>query len=105
MQYRISIDPGLEISASEFAAAWNAGQYAGNAPAEVDETTHDTFLSPEITVAVITAAMSIPTAVISTFISEYLKKKFLDKEAPKVSVMTINTPDGKPVIIIKQEMQ
>lgn len=102
MQYRLALDPQLELSAPEFAEAWNASQYAENAPAVVDKVPKESFLSPEITVALITAAVSIPTTVIATFVSEYLKKKFIEKDAPNVTVTSINTPDGQPVLIIKQ---
>ena len=33
MQYRIALVPQLEVSASEFAAAWNTSHYAADAPA------------------------------------------------------------------------
>ena len=103
MQYRIALDPKLNISATELAEAWNAGSYADQAPAAVDDMAGQTFLSPEITVVLLTAAISIPTTVIATFISEYLKKKFIDREPPKTTVTTISTPDGEPVWIVKQE--
>ena len=102
MQYRVALDPHLEVSAAEFAAAWNASQYAAKAPATVSDVSGETFLSPEITVALITAAVSIPATVMATFVSEYLKKKFIDKDTPKVTVTTIETPEGEPVWIIKQ---
>jgi hypothetical protein len=102
MQYRIALDPQLGLSAAEFADAWNASQYAEDAPAVVDEVSRESFLSPEITVALITAAISIPTTVIANFVSEYLKKKFIEKNAPKVTVTTISTPDRQPVWIIRQ---
>lgn len=102
MQYRIALDPKLELFASEFAAAWNGEPPLDDAPAAVDEVPTASFLSPDITVALITAAVSIPTTVIATFISDYLKKKFIEKDTPKVTVTTISTPDGQPVWIIKQ---
>lgn len=59
-------------------------------------------MSPEITIALITAAVSIPTTVIATFVSDYLKKKFIEKDTPKVTMTTINTPDGRPIWIIQR---
>lgn len=103
MHYRIAVDPQLNISAAELAAAWNAGSYAAGAPAAVDDMAGQTFLSPEITVALITAAVSIPTTVIATFISDYLKQKYIDPDSPKVTITTISTPAGEPVWIVKQE--
>jgi hypothetical protein len=102
MQYRIALDPQLELSAAEFAATWNANPPVEDAPAVVDEVSGESFLTPEITVALITAAVSIPTTVIANFVSEYLKKKFIEKKTQKVTVTTITTPDGQPVWIIKQ---
>ena len=102
MQYRVALDPQLELPAAEFAAAWNASPYAADAPAVVADASRESFLSPEITITLITAAVSIPTTVIATFVSEYLKKKFIEKEAAKVTVTTINTPDGQPVWIIRR---
>jgi len=37
MQYRVALDPQLELSATEFAAAWNVSEHAADAPAVVDE--------------------------------------------------------------------
>lgn len=101
MQYLIALDPQLELPAGEFAEAWNASSNAKDAPASVDVISKESFISPELTVALISAAVSIPTTIIATFISECLKKKYLDK-APKVTVTTITTPDGTPVWIVKQ---
>jgi hypothetical protein len=103
MQYLIALDPQLNLSAAEFAAAWNAGEHVAAGTASVSEVPPESFLSPEVTVALIAAAAYIPTTVIANFISEYLKKKFIDKDKPKVTVTTISTPDGQPVLIIKQE--
>jgi hypothetical protein len=102
MQYRIALDPQIELLATEFVAAWNASPSAKNAPAIVDNISGQSFLSPDITLVLITAAAAIPTTVLSTFISDYLKKKFINKDAPKVTVTTISTPDGEPVLIIKK---
>ena len=102
MQYRIALDPKIEVSAAEFVAAWNASPSAQNAPAIVDNISRGSFLAPEIALVLITAAVTIPTAVISTFISDYLKKKFINKDALKVTVTTISTPDREPVLIIKK---
>ncbi len=102
MQYRVALAPQLELSASEFVAAWNTSQHAEGAPAVVDEVLRESFLSPETTVALITVAVTIPATVIASFVSEYLKKKFIEREPPKVTVTTISAPDGQPVWIVKQ---
>ena len=102
MQQRIALDPKLGLSAAEIAAAWNSSQ-AENGEATVDSAPPGTFLSPEMTIVLVTAAVSIPTTVVATFISEYLKEKFIDKDPPKVTVTTISAPEGQPVWIVTQE--
>ena len=101
MNYRIAIDPQLGLSAVEFTDAWNASQYNEDALAVVKSDSRESFLSPEITVVLIAAAVSIPASVISNLVTEVLKKKFLEKKPPKVSVTTTTTPEGQPVLIIK----
>ena len=96
MQYLVALDPQLGLAAAEFVAAWNASDQAATGTAAVDESPQQSFLPIEITVALITAAVSIPTGVIATFVSEYLKHKFIEKDEPKVTVTTISTPDGRP---------
>jgi len=103
MGYLVALDPQLGVSATEFVAAWNASEHAGDAPASVSEAPPASFLAPEVTVALITAAASIPATVIADFVSEYLKHKFIEKDEPKVTVTTISAPDGQPVLIVKQE--
>jgi hypothetical protein len=103
MQYLVALDPQLELSAAEFVAAWNASDHAAAGTAAVDESGKKSFLPLEVTVALITTAASIPATVIATFVADYLKHKFIDKDEPKVTVTTISTPEGQPVWIIKQE--
>ena len=103
MPYLVALDPHLDLPADEFVAAWNSSDQAAHGPASLAEEARHTFLTPEVTMVLIAAAVSIPTTVIASFISEYLKKKFIDKAAPKVTVTTVSTPEGQPVWIIKQE--
>lgn len=103
MQHLVALDPKLGLSAAEFVEAWNTSDHAPESTASVDEAPRESFLTPELTVALITVAVSIPATVVVNFVSEYLKKKFIDKDEPKVTVTTIQTPDGQPVWIIKQE--
>jgi len=105
MQYRLAFDPNLELSAAEFVAAWNAGQHAAGAPAALGKVSGESFMSPELSVAIaiITTAASIPAAIVTNVVSAYLKKKYIDKASPKVTVTTISAADGEPLWIIKQE--
>ena len=102
MQYRIAFDPKLGLSAPEFVEAWNTSSSNEDASAEVNENSIESFLSPEISIALITVAVSIPATVIANFVSELLKKKFIEKDSPKVLTTSINTPDGEPLLIIKR---
>lgn len=103
MQYLVAFDPQLGLSAAEFVSAWNAGEGAAAGAAAVSQAPRETFLGPEATVALISAAASIPATVIATFVSEYLKKKFIAKDPPRVSVTTFTAPDGTPLLVVKQE--
>ena len=103
MQYRVAIDPQLGLSAAEFVQAWNAAERKPESSAVVEPSQSASYLPLEVTVALITAAVAIPATIVADFISECLKKKFLDKNAPKVAVTTIITPDGHSVIIVKTE--
>ena len=102
MPTRIALDPQLDVSATEFVSAWNATPPVEDAPASLADSTAESFLSPELTVALISTAASVPASIIAAFVTEYLKKKFIEKDTPKVTVTTISTPDGEPVLIIKQ---
>jgi hypothetical protein len=102
IQYQVALDPQLGLSAAEFVEAWNASPHAENAPAAVAPATRGAFLSPDMTLVLIGAAASIPAAVVAGFVTEYLKKKFLDKDAPAVTVTVGSTGDGQPIWIIRQ---
>jgi hypothetical protein len=101
MQYQVALDPQLGLSAAEFVEAWNASPHAQDAPAAVAPATRGAFLSPEITLVLIGAAASIPPAIVAGFVTEVLKEKFLKKDAPRVTVTTISSPDGGPILIIQ----
>ncbi|MEI6848359.1 MAG: hypothetical protein WCK32_10160, partial [Chlorobiaceae bacterium] len=70
MQYNLAIDPLLNISASEFVAAWNSSGYAEQAEASVQSSPASLFLTPNMTEILLTAALSIPATVIATFITD-----------------------------------
>jgi len=107
MHYRIAFEPDLGLSASEFVEAWNKSPFGKEAPAELPQSSAETFLSPEITGILIGAAVGIPVGVVTNFISEILKKKFLEKDAvkatSKITTITIETPAGEPLLVVKRE--
>lgn len=100
MPIHVALDPQLDLSAAEFVAAWNASEHGADAPATTEEPVTESFMPPEMAVALIAAAASVPTTIIATFVSEYLKKKFIDGDDPKVTVTTISTPDGEPLYVV-----
>ena len=102
MQQRIAFDPQIGISVDEFVKNWNNSAKGAEAPATASKDTKETFLPPEVTTVLIAAAVGIPAAVIANFISECLKKKFIEKDPPRLTTTTIQTPDGEPIIIIKR---
>ena len=91
MQYRIVCDPQIELSLEEFVSNWNKSQYSRDtqsiARLNSDGASDIKFLSPEMSTILISAAVSIPAAVIANLVSEYLKEKFLKKESPGISVI------------------
>jgi hypothetical protein len=102
MQYLVALDTQLGLSAAEFVEAWNVSEHAAEGAAAVSEAPRQSFLPLEVTVVLLTAAVSIPTTILATFVSEYLKQKFLEDHGPKLTVTTITTPDGQPVYIINK---
>jgi len=105
MNCYLDIDPELDLSAADLAAAWNGGEFAVEAKASVEAASATTFLSPDTAMLLLSAAASIPASVISTFISDYLKRKFLDKKPPAVEVTTVTTPDGEPLFVIRKTVE
>ncbi len=96
MKSHIALDPQLDVSAEQFAAAWNHSPYASQyGPAHLETSTAETF-STELAVALITIAVSIPVTILTNFTVELLKAKYLppDKPAPP--------PLPGPTIIINQ---
>ena len=102
MIHQIALDPRLDLSAAEFVQAWNASEYADQATATRKEATRgEAFMLMEVAVALISAGMAIPTTIIATFVSDYLRHKLIDSQ-PKVTVTTIEAPDGQPILVIRQ---
>lgn len=103
----IALDPQLDLPAADFVTAWNNSAHAADGTAVEEAPEQASFLPVELSVVLLTAVVAIPSKVIIDFVTEYLKKKYIDKkeEAPKVIVTTISMPDGQPVLIIKREEQ
>jgi len=105
MDYRLAFDLALDLAAEELASAWNASEYAEQATASPQPVSAASFPMGEMTVLLLSAALSIPASVISTFISDYLKRKFPGKQPPVVEVTTITTPDGEPLFVIRKSIE
>ena len=105
MRHHLAIDPALHLSAEELATAWNGGAQATEAEASVEAASAAGFPMGEVTVLMLSAALSIPATVIATFITDYLKQKFSGKQPPSVEVTTISTPDGEPLFVIRKSIE
>lgn len=105
MDYRLAFDPSLDLAADELAAAWNASDYPAKAEVIAQLDSSRSFSIGEVTMLLLSAAASIPAAVISTFISDYLKRKFPGKQPPVVEVTTITTPEGEPLFVIRKSIE
>ena len=94
MKSHITLDPQLDVSAEQFAAAWNHSPYASQyGLAHLETPTAETF-STELAVALITIAVSIPVTILTNFTVELLKAKYLPPDKPN--------PSPPPTIIINQ---
>ncbi|MCB0078089.1 MAG: hypothetical protein KDD73_11805 [Anaerolineales bacterium] len=105
MAIRLALDPALQISAPDFVDAWNRSDYAAQATATPVAASRDSFADPALTVALISAAVSIPASIVATFISDYLKKRFLEEDKqppPKIEVIVIQLPDGQDPYVAKR---
>lgn len=105
MDYRLAFDPSLDLAAEELASAWNGGEFAEEAAARVESASAALFPMGEMTVLLLSAALSIPASVISTFITDYLKRKLPGKQPPVVEVTTITTPEGEPLFVIRKSIE
>jgi len=102
MNYRAVIDPNLTLSTEEFVSHWNQSDAGKANPASLMSDPSKTFLSPELTVAAIAVAVSIPAQVIANLVSDYLKQKFAPKPAPKITTTEVRNPDGSLLLIVKR---
>lgn len=105
MSTQITLDPELEMSAEQFAAAWNLSPYASQyGPAHTQPQPLETYGSPELTLVLIAAAASIPTTLFINFCTELLKE-YLFLKKKKVTVTTIADADGQTLYTITSEEQ
>jgi len=96
MKSHIALDAQLDVSAEQFAAAWNLSPYASQyGPAHLETPTAETF-DPDLAVALITIAISIPVTILTSFTVELLKAKYIPQDKPALP------PLPAPTIIINQ---
>jgi hypothetical protein len=103
VQYRIIFDPQIELSPEEFVENWNTSKYSDDtqsvARISSDETSVVQFLSPEaLNTILISAAVSIPAAVIANLATEILKQKFFGKSSPQITI--IKNQEEEKVLIV-----
>jgi len=102
MKRRIAFDPQLCLSADEFVEAWNMSEQSKDSSAMVHHDSSETFLGPEITTAIIAAAVAIPGSIIVNLVNELIRKKLSGAEPPKITINIINGPDRQPISVITQ---
>lgn len=104
MPQLIALDPSLGISMEEFVTAWNQSEHAEEGKLiSQNEPTRSLSPDPTTMMAIFNGVIAISTGVLTAFVSELLKKKFIDKDKPKITTTTIETPDGTPLLIIKTQ--
>lgn len=88
--FQIALDPSLNLSAEQFAAAWNADPEARTiGEAETAAAISKDFLDPATTMLLIGAVVGVGVNVLSAAIYDFLKKRL--------------SPDQKPVVVIQKE--
>ena len=103
MSTQLTLDPQLEMSAEQFAAAWNHSPYARQyGPAHTQPQPLETYGSPELTLVLIAAAASIPANIFINLCTELLKE-YLMRKKKKITVTTIADPDGQTLYTITTE--
>lgn len=105
MNCYLDIDSEFHLSAEELASAWNASDYPAKAEVIAQLDSSRSFSIGEVTMLLLSAAASIPAAVIATFITDYLKRKFPGKKPPAIEVTTIYSLDGEPIFFIRKEIE
>ncbi len=99
--YQIALNPDLNISAEEFAVAWNAVDETRQTGQLVRVTsTPEAFHSPETAVLFLETAVLISSGVLINLITQLIKDKYFKKE-PKL--IEIPQPDGSKIIVVTTE--
>lgn len=103
MNQQLVFDPTLEITAEQFAAAWNLSPYAAQyGPAHAQPQPPATYGSPELMLVLLGAAASIPTSIFIALCTELLKEHLMLKKK-KITVTTIANADGQTLYTITTE--
>jgi hypothetical protein len=99
--FQIALDPSLDLSAEQFAAAWNAGpETSAIGAAETTAAISKEFLDPATTMLLIGAAVGVTVNVLSAAIYDFLKNRLAPEQKPVVVVQQIN---GEETIIVYLE--
>jgi hypothetical protein len=99
--FQIALDPSLNLSADQFATAWNADPEArAKGEAKTDLGSPKGFLDPTLATLLIGAAVGVTVNVLSAAIYDFLKTRLSPDQKPVVVVQHIN---GEETIIVYLE--
>jgi hypothetical protein len=97
----VVIDPGLETSPAELAAAWNSDEEASVAcPAMVDTTPPDDFLGV-MKVAVIPAGVGLAVNGVTAMVSRLVSKLRAPRDQPALEITELTKADGDRIVVVR----
>jgi hypothetical protein len=105
MEYTIALDPKLGMSAADFIEAWQASEHSGQGQARLDQSSGGTHFPLAYTAAILTVGGTLAVELITAVDVDWLTYHREREAKPTVTTTTISTPDGTPVLIIKQETE
>ncbi|HLK60169.1 MAG TPA: hypothetical protein VKU00_26645 [Chthonomonadaceae bacterium] len=105
MEYQIVLSPGLELSATDFVAAWNStpeGQAV--AKASVGESTPTQYVEPSLLVTGIALLHDVSVGIAAAGLYDLIKKICIERGAHKQpQIIEVEQPDGSHLLIITRD--
>lgn len=97
MDHQIALSPDLDISPTDFAAAWKASEHARTlAAVSLAPSTNKSYLDSATMEVIITAASTIGLGVLTNAIYDVLKAALIKKGKPHthITITDFTLPDG-----------
>jgi hypothetical protein len=103
MEVQLAFDPGLNLDAAQFAAAWNGTpDCASVARAEAQPTPATTFLPPEIIATGMTILGGISLNLVSDALYDLIKIALARSGVKKTTeIIQLTQPDGTNLLIVR----